>query len=411
MRLNDPRLALFLMVAGDATGNSFLPVYARGLHATGDSALNGFISDAMAGGLPVSVFWLAVAATQLTTGLWERGRDHRALFGLSILLSTIALVLCGRAGSVTELIVWRAVGGLGYGATMILAQDAIIRSMGPQARTLASGAYLSAFFSGAIIGTLAGSTLAEPLGFGGTLIAGAVVSALGAALTRLFTPHRESLPPQRLRPGVLLRNRPLLGLVLLAALPSRLINGGFVFYLLPLYLHHLGTPPATIGWIAMIYALIQATTTTFWSRLIDRTGRPLLFTVVGVTLSGLAMLVIPGGWTDLWGAVAAITLLGIAQSIGMSPQITVLFKISQADMERFGRTTILGIYRVCERAGLFIGPMAMAWCADRWGDATALVTFGSMALTASLLLIVAALLGAYSDGGPSIPAREQGEAL
>ncbi|WP_042695183.1 hypothetical protein, partial [Azospirillum sp. B506] len=128
-------------------------------------------------------------------------------------------------------------------------------------------------------------------------------------------------------------------------------------------------------------------------------------------LSGLAMLVIPGGWDGMWGAVAAITLLGIAQSIGMSPQITVLFSISRPDMERFGRTTILGIYRVCERAGLFIGPMAMTWCADRWGYAMALTVFGGMALAASLLLTVAALFGAYPEGGPSIPVREQGEAL
>lgn len=411
MRLNDPRLALFLMVAGDATGNSFMPVYARGLYASGGPVFNGFVSEAVATGLPVSIFWLAVAVTQLTTGLWERGRDHRTLFGVAILLSTVAVGMCGLAGNVAELAVWRAIGGLGYGAAMILAQDAIIRAMGPQARTLASGAYLSAFFSGAIIGTLAGSTLAEPLGFGGTLIAGAFVSAVGAALTRTFASHRESLPPQRLRPGVLLRNRPLLGLVLLAALPSRLINGGFVFCLLPLYLHQLGTPPATIGWIAMIYALIQATTTTFWSRLIDRTGRSFLFTVVGVTLSGLAMLVIPGGWSGVWGVVAAVTLLGIAQSIGMSPQITVLFAIARPDMERFGRTTILGIYRVCERAGLFIGPMAMAWCADRWGNDTALAVFGSVALAAALGLTVAALLGAYPEGGPSVPVREPEEAL
>ncbi len=66
-----------------------------------------------------------------------------------------------------------------------------------------------------------------------------------------------------------------------------------------------------------------------------------------------------GRW--IWGGVAAAAiacaLLGTAQAIGMAPQVTLLFRVSADAMERFGRTPVLGLFRVFERLGLFAGPL------------------------------------------------------
>ena len=400
-------LSFLLMVAANAFGSPFLPVHARALLVP-DAAALPWLSEEMAAGLPISVFWLAVAVAQLTTGAWERGRDHRVLLGLAMALATAGLALAGLSGHILALVLWRGVGGLGFGAAMILVQDHLIRALGPQARTRASGLYLSLFFSGTIGGTLAGGALAGAVGFSATLLAAAALSAAGMLLTRLGPPHREAPASRDFRTVAVLRNRRLLGLILFAAIPSRLINAGVVFYLIPLYLHDLGTAQGTIGWVVAIYSLILATTTNAWSRLIDRTGRPVLFTIAGALLSAAAVLVIPAGWSGLWGAAAAVTLLGIAQAAGMSPQVTVLFEIAAEEMERYGRTRLLGLYRVSERVGLFLGPMVAASLAGGLGYVPALAALAGLMGSAGAALVVIFRPRRPAGAKPPGPATEGG---
>lgn len=386
------RGAFFLFIGADAFSNAFLPVYARNLPLAWPG-----LSPEVAGGLPVSAFWLMVAAAQLTTGLWERGRTHRTLILAAMALSGTGLALTGLAGTVHELILWRGVGGFGYGIVMILAQDGILRIMGPEARTQASGKYLSTFFAGTICGTLAGSAIADAAGFDKAFFAAAAVTACALVLALFMEAYRESAPRQPFRPLALLRNPLVVALVAFAAVPSRLLIAAFLYYLLPLYLHDAEASPTETARIVMIYSLILALTATAWSRLVDRTGRPMLFTSAGIALSAASMMIIPvwgpgGDLAALSGtvaAVAAVALLGTSQAIGMSPQVTVLFRVARAEIDRFGRTPVLGIYRVCERVGLFAGPMAAAWLVGGYGYGPALTALGALAALSVIVLLAA----------------------
>ncbi len=400
------RLFFTLLVAADAFGNSFLPVYAHTLD-TAPSGLLAWLGADMAAGLPVSIFWFMVAVAQISTGVWERGRNHRHLFTIATLLTAAGLALSGVAQDAFQLILGRAISGLGYGAVMILTQDHLLRVMGPAARTRASGLYFSLFFTGAIAGTLSGGVLASHIGYAATLLAGAGLATIAAALALFSDSHVEAAAPEPLRCAPLLRNGRLLGLVTFGAIPSRLVNGAFIFYLIPLYLHDQGAVQSTVGWVVMIYSLILATTTTFWSWLVDSVGRPVLFSVVGVVLSALAMALIPLGWSGLWGAVAATALLGTAQAVGMSPQVTVLFRVTTAEMERFGRTPLLGIFRVAERIGLFAGPMVAAWLISSQDYQAALVALTAMMGVSAIALVVVFAL--FDRHGPAVPALEEPE--
>jgi len=376
------RTAFFLFVTADAFCNSFLPVHARALPAP-----TAMLSEGMAASLPIAGFWLMVAAAQATTHLWMRGRDPRTLFGAAMLVSTVGLVLAGLAGDIIILSLGRGVSGFGYGVVMILAQDFIMRALGPRARTFASGLYLSVFFAGTICGTLIGSMVAAHVGFANTLLASALVTAGAITVIPLFSRGETVVWAHRFRPLELFRNLRMVGLILFAAIPSRLIISGFIFYLLPLYLHDLGTSKPAAARIMMIYALIMAATAPAWSRLVDRSGRPLLFTIIGVALSGVAMAVIPAGWETPWGVAAAIAILGTAQAIGMSPQITVLFRVGEEEVARFGPTAVLGFYRVCERVGLMVGPMLMAGLVAGWGYGPSLAMLGILMAASGLALL------------------------
>jgi len=386
------RIGFFLLIAADAFGNSFLPVYAKELPLP-EGVLFAWISTEMAASLPISIFWLMVAVAQLTTSRWERGRNHRTLFVFAVSLTAVGMLLSGLAQDVVTLIMSRGMSGLGYGAVMILTQDHLIRVMGAEARTRASGLYFTLFFASAITGTLTGSLLASDIGYAMTLVVGAGLSAIAVGFMAMSASHIEEAPPEKLQIRALLRNPPFLGLVIFAAIPSRLINGAFVFYLLPLYLFDHNVFQPTAGWVIMLYSLILATTTSFWSGLVDKTNRPVSFMLAGVLMSAMAMAVIPLGWGGLWGAVAAIGLLGWAQAVGMSPQVTVLFNVTAEEMQRFGRTPLLGLFRVAERLGLFIGPMVAAWLIGGYGYQMALtglaVIMGASALILAVIFAVA----------------------
>lgn len=397
------RAAFFLATAADSVSNAFLPVVARSLPPGLPFPPDGpVLPDGMAAGLPVAVFWLAVAVAQITAGRWERGRDHRALLLGALLLSAVASALSGMADSVAALALWRAAAGFATGIVMILVQDGLLRAAAAGRRTAASGSYLGVFFAGTIAGTLVGGAVAGAMGHAAAFYAAAL--GAGAALLPAFglPRHREALAPQPFRARDLLRNPPFLALVLLAAVPSRLLIAGFLYCLLPLRLHDLGLGPAGVGWVLSLYALIMALTAPAWSRRIDRSGRPLAFTVAGLLLSALALTALPladavgwtgagawdGGGVGIAAAAIACALLGTAQAIGMAPQVTLLFQVSADAMERFGRTPVLGLFRVFERLGLFAGPLLAG--ALTGGDADApLVVLALLAAAAAPALALA----------------------
>lgn len=406
------RAAFFLATAADSVSNAFLPVVARSLPSGFPFRPDGpVLPDGIAAGLPVAVFWLAVAVAQITAGRWERGRDHRALLLGALTLSAVASALSGMAGSVAALALWRAAAGFATGIVMILVQDGLLRAAAAGQRTAASGSYLGVFFAGTIAGTLAGGAVAGAMGHAAAFYAAAL--GAGAALLPTFglPRHREALAPQPFRARDLLRNPPFLALALLAAVPSRLLIAGFLYCLLPLRLHDLGLGPAGVGWVLSLYALIMALTAPAWSRRIDRSGRPLAFTVAGLLLSALALTALPladaVGWTGAWGgggiaaAAIACALLGTAQAIGMAPQVTLLFRVSADAMERFGRTPVLGLFRVFERLGLFAGPLLVGALTGGGADAP-LVVLALLAAAAAPTLALA-----LSRSTPSPASRPQ----
>lgn len=380
-------VAFLLFTTADAFSLPFLPLYAGELFRPG-----GIIPLDLSQGLPITSFWLAVAAAQISTGRWERGRNRRTLFISATAVAAAGLMVAAAAPDVNWLVVSRVISGFGYGMMLILAQDYLLKSFGIQARTFASGLYIGLFFGGYLLGALIGGILAGHVGFANTLwIAAEVTVVAGLSFLRLAS-CAEPLPPEVLRSRELMRNGLLSALVLFAAIPSRIVNGGFLYLLAPLYLHEAGAGQADIGMVIMVFSLIMAVTSVPWARLVDRTGRPLLFTIIGMGITGLSMLPVPFGLAGVWGIIVAMMLLGTGQAIGMSPQVTVLFRIAAPEIARFGQTGILGFYRVCERVGLIVGPILVAWLIGQVGYTVTLSMLGAMmAVSAVALAAVFAL--------------------
>lgn len=392
--------AFFLSTTADTASNSFLPVIARGLG--GGVA---WLSSEMAAGLPTATFWLMVAAAQLTTARWERHRDHRHLMITALAASIVAQALSATADNVFALSAWRGLGGFAAGIVMILVQDGLLR-LGTGGRTRASGNYLGIFFAGTITGTLGGGAIAGWGGATAAFLAAAFAAAFAMGLAWALPSFRDRAVVLPFRPTALLRNPAFAALVLVGAIPSRLLISAFLYVLVPLRLHGLDFSPARISMVMIAYSAIMALTAPVWSRLVDRLARPLAFTLAGLALSALALVLAAAGpWAGLdarVATVAAVIVLGVAQAMGMAPQVTVLFDVAAGEVRDYGRTAVLGLFRVFERVGLFVGPLLAGLASP---DHALIILAVMAALAVPALATTLALARRQERAGPS-PAPE-----
>jgi DHA2 family multidrug resistance protein len=96
-----------------------------------------------------------VIVMPLTSWLGQQfGR--RNYFAASIIIFTVSSFLCGNATSITELIIFRFIQGVGGGALLVTAQTIITESYPPEKRAMAQAIY--------VLGVIVGPTLGPPLG-------------------------------------------------------------------------------------------------------------------------------------------------------------------------------------------------------------------------------------------------------
>src|ERR1700761_4265838 len=81
---------------------------------------------------------------------------RRNYFAASVILFTVCSFLCGNAHSITELVIFRFMQGLGGGALLVTSQTIITESWPPEKRAMAQAIYT--------LGVIVGPTLGPPLG-------------------------------------------------------------------------------------------------------------------------------------------------------------------------------------------------------------------------------------------------------
>lgn len=81
---------------------------------------------------------------------------RRNYFAASVMIFTVASFLCGNSTSISELILFRFIQGLGGGALLVTSQTIITESYPPEKRAMAQAIY--------VLGVIIGPTLGPPLG-------------------------------------------------------------------------------------------------------------------------------------------------------------------------------------------------------------------------------------------------------
>ena len=396
------RAPLFLFMFAEELPRSFLPLFVGRL-----GPVDAVVSDELLIGLPIALFMLAAAImVPLGGGLADRFGARR------VFLAGIVPAAVGYAGTFLaqgyyDFIAWRVLSGVGYGLIFIAAQAWVAENTDERNRAQGMAVFVGAVFVATICGPSIGGILADRIGFEATfLISAGLASVSGLIIYNMLedvegrrAQHQAAIGSTEWR--ALLSDRRLLAVTVFAGVPGKLILAGFLFYLVPLYLSELGNRPAVIGWMMMLYGVSTLAVMPLAARFADRSGRHATVVAAGGGLAGLGCLAslyesIAGGASG--AVVIAIVALGVGHALSLASQLAIVQNVADHHRGNLGRASVIGVYRLVERAGMVLGPIVAGVLAAGFGYRGAIIGIGAIVLAATAVYaVMMSLPGPASD--------------
>lgn len=412
------RAPFFLLLLADDLSRSFIPLFAAELSV---GPLK--ISPNLVASLPIFSFMLVVALSQPVLGGWSERIGRRKSFLAGAALAVCGHLLSAQATTLAGLLVWRSAGGAAWAIAFVAVQGYVLDRTVSHTRTAGLAAFVGIIMVSLVCGPPIGGILADGLGFRGTL---GVASALTGAAFMLAWRRLPAGPssaaghlPKSVTAngvpsttgkgnslGLLISNRRFLLLLLLAAVPAKVILIAYCFYLVPLYVVSLGTTPAMAGRLIMLYSVVMVLLVPVMARwlvtLRSQHGREPEpgFVAAGLALSGLSGLAmaLPLG---LGAPLLLVVLLGLAQALSISPQAAMVAHLCEQEIEQLGQSVVYGVYRMVERFGNALGPLIAATLLELAGFQTAFVAIGGALLVCAILFSLTFLRPASSSPIPT----------
>jgi predicted MFS family arabinose efflux permease len=352
------RAPFFLFLFAEDLSRTFIPVYT----ATLITPLPG-LSLQFALALPIMLFMLIVALSQLIVSGWSGRIGRRQALLAGALMGALAHFGSAFAFTFYDFLLWRALAGAAWGILFVASQGYVLDHTDARSRTQGLAFFASVVMTSSVCGPSIGGILAEGIGYRGTLLAASVLAAVAAWLIwARLSPARSAPVVRELRRAdfaALFANRKFVVFLLTAVMPAKIILIGYCFYLIPLYMPEIGSNAAMAGRLIMLYAVVMVIGIPLTVRWSYDPARHWYFVAAGLFLSGLAG-VMPLLLSGIHAVAAMVILLGVAHSLSVAPQTTMVLRVCAAEVASLGSERILGIYRFIERIGNVLAPLIAA---------------------------------------------------
>lgn len=372
------RLPLFLFVFAEQLSTSFNPLYALEL-AGGDGG-------AMGAALPIATFVAAVALMTPWGGEIVARHGPRLAMIWGMVPAGLGYLGAALATDVMGFTLARMVSGAGYAVVTIACQVHLAQEAphGRVARSL--GGFTAAVMTGAVCGTAIGAVLADRLGFRITYgLSALLVLCIALLVWRQVAPGGGGGRP---RVGLWRSARAAFAeprftlLVVLAAIPAKVLLGGFIFFLAPLQLQELGLSQAAIGRNVMLYGLCMLPAIAAGAWIADRSGRSELIIAGAGVLNGIGLM-LPLWLEPALALPGAIIVTGVAQGLAAAPMLAIIPGISRAGAAP-SSAAMLSFLRLAERVGSVIGPPVTASLLMLGGSHRTMLALGILSLATAL---------------------------
>ena len=316
------------------------------------------------------------------TGLLVQRLGERRIYISGLIIVAVTTAACGFAHTYGQLLLFRALGGVGSTMFFVSALGLMIRVSPHDARGRVSGLFAGAFLVGSVAGPVlgnftAGLGLRAPfLMYGGLLMVAATVVLFGLRNSSVAAP--ADADELTVTVGVAWRHR-----AYRAALLSNFATGwslfGLRFALVPLFVEEvLDKQPRHVAGLALAAFAVGNVSMVFYSgRLSDRIGRkPLL--VIGLLLSAASTAAL-GMASSLPMFFVEAVVAGAASGVYNSPQ-----QAAVADV--IGRArggTAIAAFQMTSDLGSIIGSFGVGLLAQELGYSWAFATSGAILLLAA----------------------------
>jgi EmrB/QacA subfamily drug resistance transporter len=353
------------------------------------------------GGLD-SLSWVVTAyllAQTVATPLYGKFGDlygRKTLFQISITMFLVGSVLCGIAGTIGQLIAFRALQGFGAGGLVVLAQAIIADVVSPRERGRYQGYFGAVFGAAMLIGPLLGGLLTDHLSWRWVFYVNVPVGILALVVTSATLPANHRRTEVRIDwAGTLLLSAAISLLVLLTswggteygwgsavivglglgvvaltaalvwverrapdpALPLRLFRMrtvsvacavsfvvGVAMYgattYLPSFLQIANGASASNSGLLLVPLLIGLVGASMVAgQVVTRTGRYRLFPIVGMGVASVGMFLLSLLGTDSSNLESASFMVVLGVGLGLVMQILVLASQNEASVEDLGVAT------------------------------------------------------------------------
>jgi MFS family permease len=396
------RMPLFMFILAEELTRPFLPGYVKSLLVSVP-----WLSPEILVGLPIALFMLIVAIAQPWLGvICERnGTRHTMLLGASV--AAAGFVASAFAATVFDLMLWRSLCALGYAMVFVSGQAYVLAHATSANRAKSFALFVGAIMVASICGPSIGGILADNIGERWTFGIAALLALGSLAAIRSLPDAKvredgqaEARVPTLAEIGALLGNLRFLTVTALAAMPAKTLLTGVCFYLVPLYVLSIGGSQSAAGRILMTYAVLMAVVSPFAAAWATTRERMEWLVGGGLIVSGLgAALLLAGGETH-W-VFAAVTLIGLGQSMSISAQSALVSEHCRAEIERIGEGAVYGVYRLLERLGNALGPIVAATLVVLFGYRTGFVALGAFVVLCGAAFVLATRRGARAIAVPA----------
>lgn len=376
VKLIGVRMLAFMFVLAEELARPIMPAFFG--EVTSHS-----LDGQLGAGVVMAVHLLMVALAMPVCSLFQEQVGSLRMYLCGAFLATLGLIGTAFAAGIWDLVLWRALSGIGYATTFVACQSYVLDATNDSNRTQGTAMMVSGIMLADICGPAIGGIIAGHFGPDMTFVAGAAIAFVAVLLAFFLMDNmvRGKTPPPiptRAALRAMLGNRRLQVLILFAAMPAKLILSGFLYYLTPMILLQSGATTAETGRVIMLYGLVAILTGWAAAKWTDKNQNETRAVGIGGGLTAAGLLL--AGWLPQYALFAvAVALLGLAQATSIPAQLSASLKLSKDFTKDHGTGPVLAVLRLAERLGGAAGPLLAAGLTLMVGTTHAVLVFGAFA--------------------------------